>query len=263
MKTNRKKMLLSSIAMLLVALVALGSATYAWFSISKSVKATDIKVQAIAAAGLEISLAETSGYTPTSVSFSSTGTEDLKPVTWIPNAAMTNKGFVPSGNIASPGGAYSGAYKDTNVTPTTADNAYFKTYDVYVRSAAEGDKRVSHTVEATVKVNASTKNGDAMVRAYLIDTAPATDVGTAFKKSGGSYNAVGATAGTATAVSTTAFESNVDVSSTPEVASGAAATDAGNKFTLVVWYEGTDSTCVDTNQEATADLQIIFSAKDM
>ena len=39
MKKSRKKMLLSSIAMLLVALVALGSATFAWYITNATVTA--------------------------------------------------------------------------------------------------------------------------------------------------------------------------------------------------------------------------------
>jgi hypothetical protein len=54
MKTNRKKMLLSSIAMLLVALVALGSATYAWFTFNKTVNATNMKLTVAAQKGLVI-----------------------------------------------------------------------------------------------------------------------------------------------------------------------------------------------------------------
>ena len=61
--TKRSKMLLSSIAMLLVALVALGSATFAWYSINKTVTATGVEVHAATAGGLRIYTAET-GATP-------------------------------------------------------------------------------------------------------------------------------------------------------------------------------------------------------
>ena len=54
MTKSRKKMLLSSIAMLLVALVALGSATYAWYVSQASVTASESKFAAAAAEGLVI-----------------------------------------------------------------------------------------------------------------------------------------------------------------------------------------------------------------
>ena len=55
MKTSkRSKMLLSSIAMLLVALVALGSATYAWYKVNTVVTANDLTVTASTPDGLLI-----------------------------------------------------------------------------------------------------------------------------------------------------------------------------------------------------------------
>ena len=50
--TFRKKALLSSVAMLLVALVALGSATFAWFTANPNVEATGLQMTTKAAAGL-------------------------------------------------------------------------------------------------------------------------------------------------------------------------------------------------------------------
>ena len=52
--TFRKKALLSSVAMLLVALVALGSATFAWFTQNPTVTANGLSLKATAAAGLQI-----------------------------------------------------------------------------------------------------------------------------------------------------------------------------------------------------------------
>lgn len=63
MTKSRKRMLLSSIAMLLVALVALGSATYAWFTINRTVTADKIKVEAAVGSGLVISNTITPNFT--------------------------------------------------------------------------------------------------------------------------------------------------------------------------------------------------------
>ncbi len=54
MLKSRKKMLLSSIAMLLVALVALGSATFAWYYTNAQVTASSTSTHATAADGLVI-----------------------------------------------------------------------------------------------------------------------------------------------------------------------------------------------------------------
>ena len=50
----RKRALLSSVAMLLVALVALGSATFAWFTDNPNAKATGLTLKATASKGLVI-----------------------------------------------------------------------------------------------------------------------------------------------------------------------------------------------------------------
>lgn len=50
----RKRALLSSVAMLLVALVALGSATFAWFVANPTVTASGLKLETSAAAGLAV-----------------------------------------------------------------------------------------------------------------------------------------------------------------------------------------------------------------
>ena len=54
MKKSRKKMLLSSIAMMLVALVALGSATFAWYFTNTSVTASTTEFKASSSDGLVI-----------------------------------------------------------------------------------------------------------------------------------------------------------------------------------------------------------------
>lgn len=53
-KSFRKKALLSSVAMLLVALVALGSATFAWFTQSPTATASGLVMKATASNGLKI-----------------------------------------------------------------------------------------------------------------------------------------------------------------------------------------------------------------
>ncbi len=64
-------MLISSIAMLLVALVALGSATYAWYAINKTVTADGISVQASSVGGLQIQSDDATSTTwANSISFS-------------------------------------------------------------------------------------------------------------------------------------------------------------------------------------------------
>lgn len=55
--TSRKRLLVSSVAMLLVAMLALGTATYAWFTTDSSAYADGISVQTVKASELKLSAA--------------------------------------------------------------------------------------------------------------------------------------------------------------------------------------------------------------
>ena len=84
MTKSRKRMLLSSIAMLLVALVALGSATYAWFTINRKVEAKTMVVKAATAKGLELTIDNGSngGRTKTYNAFATATDNTLAPVSF-------------------------------------------------------------------------------------------------------------------------------------------------------------------------------------
>ena len=64
--TTRKKMLLSSVAMLLVAMLALGSATFAWFTTNPTVTANGVKMQVNTSTGLKTMSLSMSKYNPDS-----------------------------------------------------------------------------------------------------------------------------------------------------------------------------------------------------
>lgn len=53
--TSRRRLLVSSVAMLLVAMLALGTATYAWFTTSTSATASELSVKTVKASELQLS----------------------------------------------------------------------------------------------------------------------------------------------------------------------------------------------------------------
>lgn len=270
--TSRKKMLLSSIAMLLVALVALGSATYAWFTISKTVTAEDIQVKAITTAGLEISnTSATSGY-DSSVSFSTPGEVSLKPISWDTAAA---NGYLPAANVESADGTYTGTYK-TGEAPITSiasgnnsANANFAAFKVWVRSAANADGSYSaHTVDATVTATGGSGvlNGTAYARARLIDVSTSSKTRNFWDAASGSGTGIKATDGTTNSIDYKAFGTVSDSTASPAVDMSVSSTNAnetGKEFILLVWFDGADADCKDANKNATADFTITFTATDM
>ena len=131
--TKRSKMLLSSIAMLLVALVALGSASFAWYYNQTTVTANDATVAAAAAQGLEIKH-KAGGTWTTAITFDQGGS--------LPNAS-TNFASA-SGSLIGAKGGVGTAYDDgtLNSALTYIAAADIKTDgaiyydDAYVRSTS-------------------------------------------------------------------------------------------------------------------------------
>ncbi|MBU5461118.1 hypothetical protein [Lachnoclostridium sp. MSJ-17] len=269
MTKSRKKILLSSIAMLLVALVALGSATFAWFTVQKTVTADTMKVSATAKKGIEITI--DNGATVTSATKRYTVAElALQPVSWISDKDVT--GMIPNGDVTNSDGTYSGTYKSAGSVPaavstsgsegvsTDANSTYFRVYRVGVRSAQNSDNTYTpHTLSATVTISAGdTTDATNYARVALCKgtTVLSTYSDTALTAT---TNKPINASGTATGVAT--------------VASGTATTDATHLKTdnagtieyydLVVWFEGTDSDCKDSNVDKSIKVAISFTATDM
>ena len=135
-----KKQLLAAVAMVLVAAVALGSSTYAWFVASNSVTAKGMKVQAMAESGLAISH---DGRVWGSVSTSDRQEKTLSPVStkdlknWYHATALAPSNF----------SAGTGEKRD-NVTETVLPSGDFDDNNTYVfrdkfeiRSTAAGENQ--------------------------------------------------------------------------------------------------------------------------
>ena len=122
-KNMRKKALMSSLAMLLVAVVALSSATYAWFTNSKDASISTITVQTDAASGLQFSSTGAAGTWSPSLSVT-----DEVPTKFVPVSAQSDNFVTGSAGAKTVGVQfYSGSVGDDgNITvaataPTGSD----------------------------------------------------------------------------------------------------------------------------------------------
>ncbi len=137
--TFRKSTLISSIALLLVAIVALSGATFAWFSAKESATATGISIESGKASGLLVSLDQLSWsdsivldnasavLTPASTNFA-TATSP----TWFTATADSPNSYAAS------------TYTSENV----AEGTHYKHYTFYAKTADE--------TTATLKISANT-----------------------------------------------------------------------------------------------------------
>ncbi len=268
MTKSRKRMLISSIAMLLVALVALGSATYAWFTVQKTVTANAMKVKVVAESGLEISNTKADGdwssWQKTEVSYTD-ASYSVIPISYAPS--NTNKqSYVPAEAVESGGKAYAGTYKASSVydsVPVPSEgkqqikSGNFIVYDVAIRSAAAetGSQAVAHSgITATVKYKTgANEEAEKFIRVALFesDTLKAT-----YGIETGAQAVNGTAANAKTDVTLTSFGT-----ATTGLAN-TAADNTANTYKLVVWFEGNDDDCKDTNKGVTGELEVVFGFTD-
>lgn len=120
-----KRQLLAAIAMVLVAAIALGSSTYAWFASNNKVEANGMKITATTeGANLEISLAST--FNPGTLAVTSTAAgETLHPTHYVTTEDKGTSGnYKDNTNIATGNWAHAYSYEYDKVAgPDTYKNA--------------------------------------------------------------------------------------------------------------------------------------------
>lgn len=283
-QTSRKKVLLSSVAMMMVATVSLGSATYAWFTNNTVVNANGMKVKASAAQGLQISIDNGSKWGATKTF--EVGEQILYPVSTgycsyndegVANE-ITNfqeKAFYPK--TAEQEGKWSpeqtNAFKEwqeigypaaaTN-GEAQATNEYFMVYEVGVKSTGEALNNVNMVVRTTDEKK--------FMRVAILENGKTTTEVDG-KQVTTNDTAVTFTEDTIVAVLGDESSPEAITSKTPEskgqkltASTGADYTKSGvsvgteaQYYTILVWYEGQDGECVDASQQAAGTIEVEFN----
>lgn len=141
-KSTRRTMMMSSLAMLIVAVLALGTATYAWFTTSNTGSITNIQFQAQAAGGIEFSLNGVDGW-KSNLQFSDFGLDQAIFYPVSTDGSVSNShytmylGTIPEG-------------VDT-ITTTVDDGTNYYLLPYYVRNASDEDITVTLTNSTTVQ----------------------------------------------------------------------------------------------------------------
>jgi hypothetical protein len=280
MKTNRKKMLLSSIAMLLVALVALGSATYAWFTMNKTVSADGMTVTAATSAGLQITgsngvdpgngkkgwvrdwhfAAINDALTPTSIGFTA---NSLETDSFLPGEVEREGAYVAAaaGQTASatkwaqgdslPTATLAGVSNGSDASAVTS-NKQIIGYRVGVRSSRADTPISGVTMNLTYNPdNNETNNAGQFIRIVVADS---TGAPVAYYAGGGAL--------AVTSVANKLPDGTADQPTTNSLSYSLASSvtnAAPQYFNIYVWFEGQDQQCVDANQAASGSLKVTFS----
>lgn len=260
---SRKKILLSSIAMLLVALVALGSATYAWFTVNKTVTAGTMQITAAAPSGLQITADGTTW--GTTVSYAANDVETLYPVSLAKDAstgyyprAVASEGVwtnAPSASlwssIAVPFTAADtvAAAGDANEGKFVTCNNYYRVYKVGVRS--EDGSNIG-SVNATISV---TGTGSNYTKVQLFNAAKTSAVLNYTDEDYTPVTAITAATDTPT-IANSAVSNNATGQVIADLSTGGT---SGTYFYVVVYFEGNDGDCVNNNAGKPGNVTLTFT----
>ena len=234
----RKRALLSSVAMLLVALVALGSATFAWFTANPNAEAHGISMKTTAAAGLVIRTDTDTTWSHSAALNKNGTTFNANPVSqdqsapanfWTVTAASADAyGAGTDAMTAAVAGTdfytekiYCRLSDGSNASANTSKKVYLKGVTI---TAADGA-----TMQNCMRVAIAGPNG--LLGTYALSTAGEHGTLTTAAKTPGSFNP---------ALAATATNLNVDTGLTALSATGS---DLTKYITVYVYLDGQDDDC--------------------
>lgn len=235
---SRRRLLISSVAMLLVAMLALGTATFAWFTSNTTSIADGIYAKTIKASTLKISKSDKAWTTHVAYGFGSTD----------PNQhVMYPASHAANGNWYNCVAAQETAYGKTTAagTPVTpgANSDYVYAEQLNVKN--DGDTGSVTGVQIAITYPSAVSD---YIRVALV---PCDSNGTAKENQTVENNIYAPTADTHKQLTDATTESNTTVtandSTTITVGTGTLAAQAAEYFNLYVWFEGQDEQCFDSN----------------
>ena len=245
--TSKRRVLISSVAMLLVAMLALGTATFAWFSTSTTAKANNLKVQTIQASNLLIRKGTggtvTSTDWATQISYSDENAATLEP-TSTTDLTTWFKALAPSYDKTGE--------KVGSIEKLTSTTGYVvsKPFQLYYKADASADNL---NVDWELAIAHDQDKHEDFIRVAILDenndvvfVYGKTADGDSLRLKSGSTTDIEHSA--ATNVTTVAKSANLTTF----------APQAIKSYTLVVWYEGTDPQCIDSNAVTLNDISLTF-----
>lgn len=254
--TSRKRLLISSVAMLLVAMLALGTATFAWFTTDTTTQATGISVQTSKKSLLLVS-SRTSEWTDNlNYNF---GTDTAKKLLQ-PASSYDGENWYKAQADSGMSGAATNGEKITGVGTTAAEGNVFCNMLNVKNTGAEPAENVTITAQISEKAVTSGKN---YLRVALVpsDCTADTGRGTATVESAQEFrdniysagadaakpveyvgDSVADTQGAITAAASDVTTKGNSIS----VKAGTLNKDQAKYYMLIVWFEGQDVDCQDT-----------------
>ena len=255
MKTHlltKKRALISSVAMLLVAIIALGTATFAWFTKSTSATANNINVQTTKSSELKVSKNDL-GWTE-SVDYGMAAAKTLRPVTSADGSNWYSAFAAKKDKFTSDG-------KYTSQTGNALENYVFSDMLNIKNTGGQTCSNVKVTIESIV-------NSEFARIALVPCENPQTEAGLekmpAITKDNFKDNIYGAAAGRAWKPYNGTNLEEVDYETAAAangkvVQVGDIAANAVVSYRVLVWFEGEDAKCFDTTDSGLTVPKVKFT----
>lgn len=243
-QTSRKKVLLSSAAMLMVATVSLGSATFAWFSTKTTATAENVNVKTTQASSLVLSLDGTEWKSTIDLGIDNGRTgADKGPKILEPGSTADLSNWFTATSTGYDQGTVD---TDTIESGTAGTNYASKTF--YIKSIGE-DLDVDWAINfAEGQVNTD-KN---YMRTAMTITDTTTNQVFWWSDDGVATDAITSTAGATSRVNSSAETSGQLATLTA---------DKSYTLNLYVWFEGQDADCKDSRAGTVCDFDVVFSKR--
>lgn len=240
----KKRALVSSVAMLLVATVAVGSATFAWFTSSTTTTAEGLNVKTVKSSELVISKSDRDW--KQTINYAQDD-KTLRPASsangtaWFKADAAAKDNFAAKGNFESVGNEKTSYVFEEELNIANKGEAAVDGVTITISGLTNKYARI-----ALVEVN---DDGSAVSGKTFATSVIDTD--------GEEYNA--ASGATSTTAITPSTDTVIQVGDLAGKASGAELGGA-KYYKLYVWFEGQDEQCVDTNAgQAIGDIELSIS----
>ena len=254
-KSFRKKALLSSMSMLLVATVAVGSATFAWFSQNTQATASGITAKTEQSSNIVLSESGTGDWTDKLIFTAPTAvvSTPLTPATTSDIDKTGGAEFLTTKAVGKDTGIMGAGQSLGATTPGTH---YLKT-TLYAKYEAAAGATGSQSVNLTLTATKTTGTED-FIRVALVpneeNAKTLTAKGIVYGNAKDDYSAdpsafTSLTAGTDKSIVTT--------TSTTLLSAASLEANKSYGFDVYVWYEGTDPQCIDSN--AVNEIPIVFT----
>lgn len=228
-QTSRKKVLLSSVAMMMVATVSLGSATYAWFSNKTTATASGLTASTTASSNLRIS----DDATNWTYDLNYNTTKTLEPA----STANFTSWFTAQAESHDSHTAKTIDDVSTIVSTNDDSNKYCIKKDLYFNYT--GAEQVGVYYKMTLAPTAGTSD---FLRVAIVDSSNSPVF--VYENSDTAIAPLAAEDGTTETLETTTATTGkvLDIKG-----NGTAAGTTSGKYTIYIWFEGQDTQCIDTN----------------